>query len=147
MLQKLVAVTKPAFKRQGGNQDGWVWQPRLNEKWLLTGYAGKGRNLGGFDQKLFDHQAFYVGYNVINVFYRAIKSAKGVRGLAPRKNFHNYIPYNAGECPFANNNRNLQSIVFGIGHTVIRYQIIKIESYGRTRSLNWRALPPCHPLA
>ena len=40
----------------------------------------------GSDQKCFDHHTLYVGYNPTNVFYSAMKAAKGVGGLAPRKN-------------------------------------------------------------
>ena len=38
----------------------------------------------------FDHHAFYVGYDLTNVVYSAMKTAKGIWGLAPRKNFHNF---------------------------------------------------------
>ena len=56
-------------------------------------WTHKGRKkLGGSDQICFDHHAFYVGYNLTSVFYSAMKEAMGNWGLAPRKNFHNYIP-------------------------------------------------------
>lgn len=92
------AVVKPAFKRLGGSQAGWVWLPHLNKKRVLFGHTGKGRRLGGSNQKGFDHHAFNVGNNVTNVFYSVIKAAKGVWGLASQKDFHNYIFYNAEEC-------------------------------------------------
>ena len=39
-------------------------------------WTHKERNkFGGFDQKCFDYRAFYVGYNVTNVFHSTIKVA------------------------------------------------------------------------
>ena len=32
----LSQITKPAFKRQGGNQAGWVWHLTLNIKKVLV---------------------------------------------------------------------------------------------------------------
>lgn len=32
------------------------------------------KEFGGSNQKFFDHHAFYVGYNVMNVFFSAIKA-------------------------------------------------------------------------
>jgi len=60
------------------------------------------KEVGGSDQKCFDHHAFNVGYNVNSVFTSATKVVKGVWELALRKYFHNSIPYNPGECLFAN---------------------------------------------
>ena len=90
--------------------------------------------LGGSDQKFFDHHAFYVDCNVTNVFYSGHKGSKGDLGAYPQKNFHNYIPYKAGECPFANITRKLQSIIFDIEKTTTKYQMIKVQSYGRARA-------------
>ena len=109
-------------------------------------------DIGGSGQKSFDHHAFYVGYNVTTVFYSTIQAAKGLWGLAPQKTFHNYILYNAGECPFVNIIRELQSIIFDIDKIISRYQVIKIQSYGRTRTgkivgLEGGTAPLCHPLA
>ena len=56
----------------------------------------------------------------------------GSGGLPP-ENFHNYIPYNAGECPFANIIRKLRSLIFDIEKTITGYQMINIQSYGWAR--------------
>ena len=79
----LHAVTKPAFKGRGEpDQMGVAATPKckMDAYWMHS----ERKKLGGFDQKHFDHHAFYVGYNVTNVFYSAIKATKGVWELAPR---------------------------------------------------------------
>ena len=66
----------------------------------------------------------------------------------PPEKLYNYIPYNAGECSFANIIRKHQSILFDIEKSMKRYQVIKIQIYGRVRSLSRGGTAlPCHPLA
>ena len=103
--------------------------PNYNESAFWTHRERKG--FEGFDQKCFD-----VGHNVINVLYSAINVAKRVWGLASRKNFHNYIPYHAEECDFANIIRKLQYIISDIEKLIRRYQMINIQSHGWARSLS-----------
>ena len=60
---------------------------------------------------------------------------RGPASLPPEKSVvYNYIPYNTGECPLANIIRKLQSIILDIETTIARYQMIKIQRYGRARA-------------
>ena len=69
-------VTKPASKgRRATRPDGCNYWTH-NEK-----------EFRGSNQEYFDHNAFYVGYNVAIVFHSATKAVKGVWRLDPRKNF------------------------------------------------------------
>jgi len=84
---KYSAVTKLAFKKwemgQPG-QMGMVATPKCKEGAYWAHRERK--KFGGSDQKCFDYLVFYVGYNVSNVFYGAIKAAKGVWALATTEN-------------------------------------------------------------
>ena len=80
-----------------------------NIKRVLIGRTEKGRSLGaGSDQTCFDYRAFHVDDNVISTSYMAIKATEGnLGGCSQKKNFRDCIPYNAGECLFANIIRKL----------------------------------------
>ena len=45
------------------------------------------REFGGSSKKYFNHHAFYVGYNVDNIFYSANEGSKGGLGVCPQKIF------------------------------------------------------------
>ena len=109
-------VMRPAFKRQGGgNLTRWVWQLHPNIKRVLIGYTRKGRNLGAPIRNIL-------------IITPSTLATEGV-GLTPRENFHNYIPYNTEESPFANTIRKLQDVIFGIEKTITRHWMILIQSY------------------
>ena len=65
------------------------------------------------DQKYFDHHVFYVGYNVTDVPYSAIKAAEGVWGLVPETVFTITFP-TMPESALCKHLYKLQSIIFGI---------------------------------
>ena len=137
----LPAVTKPAFKRQGVNQAGWMWLPRLHVKQLLI---RRTRKVWTFEAPM--RTVLITTPSTLAITsLQCHKGSKGVWGLAPIK-FYNYIPYNAGDCPsFANIIGKLQSIIFDIEKTITGYQMIKIQRYGRARAgkiVELGALPP-----
>ena len=67
-----------------------MWQPYLNEKRVVIGYTEM-KDFGGCDQKCLAHYAFFVTYNVTNVFHSAIKAAKGFWGFSPLQTFKHYL--------------------------------------------------------
>ena len=136
---------KASFKRWGGEQPGQmgvaiapnyiICRCGSHTHTLFTLYRGclldtQRKKVWDSYQKCFYHHAFNVGYDDTNVFYSAIKVAKGVRSLPPKK--------------------LLQSIIFDIEKSIKGYQVIKFQSHGRAgqaRSLNWGYCLSCHPLA
>ena len=58
------------------------------------------------------------------LFHIAMKAGMMSGGLPTEKNF-SCTPYNAGECPFANITRKLQSIISDIEKMKTRYQMIQ----------------------
>ena len=91
------------LSKDRGQPGRMVWQSHLNVKKVFIGHKKERKEFGGSNQKCFDHHSTYVDYSVTDAFYRASKGAKEVWELALRNIFHNYIPFNAREFPFAKN--------------------------------------------
>ena len=92
-----------------------MWQPHLNVK-----RHREIKKFGDSNQKLFNRHAFYVSYNVTNVFCSARKRVNGDVRACPQKKLYNYTPLNAGESPSA--------VIM-----IRRYQMIMIQSCGLAR--------------
>jgi len=82
----------------------------------------------GFDQKVCDRHAFYIGYNVTNVFYSSTKSAKGVWGLAPREIFTITFPTMLEAAPLQTSleSSNLKSLAQKDNNKIPNYQDPKV---------------------
>ena len=106
----------------------------VNIKRVLVGHSWKGRSLMAVIRNVLITMPSTLTVMLPMSFIVVIKAAKGIWGLTLRYNFHKYMPYKAGECPFANIIRKLQPIIFDIQKTATKYQMIKIQNYGRARA-------------
>ena len=127
----------------GGSQAGWVWQLHLNVKRIHIGHRER-KEFGCCGLKCFNHDAFYVGYTVTIVLESAVNIATGA---CLQKKFLKLHSLQCRRMPICKHHliciRKLKSIISDI--TITRYYMIKVQSYGRGRSLSWGHCPPFHP--
>ena len=131
------SVKKPSFQ-----MTGWRQLPNGRGshtlKRVLIKHTGKGRSLGALIRNILITGPSTLAVMLPMSFIVVMKNAKGPEGL-PSENCHNYIPYNAGDYPFAIISRKLQFIVFDIEKMIARYEMIKSQNCMLAGSLSWRA--------